>query len=145
MRLTDLQANGNTTVLTSALQDYGITPAGAFEADIKRAVLEDNAIETIDGNIQFQSLVLSGVLRVAIGDVNSTFSPQTDHTQIDITNQNGHLDLVGDIQLYTDKRYQLDMQFRENNKTDQTIINGLQYFSKKQNNGTYRLVQNGSL
>ena len=145
IELYDVQASGDTAMFGPLLSNYGITTSGDFEANLSKAHFSGNRVETIEGNILFNSLVLNGVLRVSMGDVNSVFVPQSDHTQIDIANINGHIDMSADVQLFTDMSYQLDMQLRQNAKSDETIVNGMQYLGEKQADGSVRLQQKGQL
>ena len=145
LELYNVQASGDTTMFAALLSSYGITTSGDFEANLSKALFNGRQIKTIEGNIVFNSLVLNGVLRVSMGDVNSVFQPQADHTQIDIANQNGHIDLSAVVQLFTDMSYQVDMQLRQNANSDQTIVNGLQYLAQKQPDGSFRLQQKGQL
>ena len=145
VELYNVQASGDTTLFAPLLNSYGITTSGEFEANLSKAFFSGNRIQTIEGNIEFNSLVLNGVLRVSMGDVNTVFLPQTDHTQIELANNNGHVDLSAVVQLFTDMSYALDMQLRQNANSDQTIINGLQYLGKKQADGSFRLQQKGRL
>ena len=145
IELYDLQASGDTAMFSALLSKYGITTSGDFEANLSKAFFRNNQIETLEGNILFTSLALNGVLRVLMGDVNSNFLPQTDYTQIDIANNNGHIDLSGTVQLFTDMSYEVDMQLRQNANSDETIVNGMQYLGKKQADGSVRLQQKGQL
>lgn len=143
IQIANLSANGDTAVVASAAQNLGINPTGFFEADISKASFKGDVIEFIEGNVVFNSLSLNGVLRISMGDVESIFIPQEDHTQISITNSDGHLDLSGIIQLYMDTSYQVDLRLTENNLTNQTITNGLKYVSKQQSDGSYQIKQRG--
>jgi hypothetical protein len=143
IQIENLRANGDTAMIASIAQDLGIKPTGYFEADITKASFKDGVIESIEGNVDFNSLALNGVLRISMGDVQSTFVPQEDHTQISITNNDGHLDLSGVIQLYMDTSYDVDLRLTENRLTNQTITNGLKYLSERQNDGSYRIRQRG--
>lgn len=145
IELYDLQASGDTAMLGALLTNYGITTSGDFEANLSKAFFRGNRIETIEGNILFSSLVLNGVLQVAMGDVNSVFLPQTDHIQIDIKNNNGHIDMSGVVQLFTDMSYEVDMQLRQNANSNESVVNGMQYLGKKQADGSVRLQQKGQL
>ena len=80
-----------------------------------------------------------------MGDVESVFLPQDDHTRISIKNRDGHLDLAGIIQLYMDASYDIDLHLTENSQTNQTITNGLKFLSELQSDGTYRIKQRGRL
>ena len=145
IELYDVQASGDTTMFAAVLSPYGITTSGDFEANLSKALFSGKRIQTIEGNIAFNSLVLNGVLRVSMGDVNSVFQPQPDHTQIDIANNDGHVDLSAVVQLFTDMRYEVDMQLRQNAKSDESIVNGLQYLGQPQADGSFRLQQKGRL
>ena len=145
IELYDLQASGDTAMFAPLLSNYGITTSGDFEANLSKALFSGNRIKTIEGNIAFNSLVLNGVLRVAMGDVNSIFQPQADHTLIDIANHDGHVDVSAVVQLFTDMSYEIDMQLRQNTNSDETIVNGLQYLGQKQPDGSFRLQQKGRL
>lgn len=143
IQIEDLLANGETAVIATIAQDLGVNPSGFFEADIKKASFKGEVIQFIEGNVDFNSLALNGVLRISMGDVQSTFIPQEDHTKISITNNDGHLDLSGIIELYMDASYDVDLRLTENSLTNQTITNGLKYLSERQNDGSYRIKQKG--
>ena len=87
---------------------------------------DDNQIQTINGKLQFLSLALNGVLRVSLGNIESVFEPKEDHTHIQIMNEEGHVDLTGIAQLYTDLRYQVDMTIQKNVDSTDAVINGMQ-------------------
>ena len=145
IELRNLRANGDAAMLTSVLKNYGITSSGSFSANVDKALIRNQRLESIDGNIQFNPLVLNGVIRISMGDVNSEFQTKADHTRINIENNNGHVDLSGFVQLFTDMRYQLDMNLRQNSKTDQSIADGMRYLGKAQPDGSIRLQQQGQL
>ena len=143
--LYDVKAQGNTAMLSGVFGKFGITPSGTFEADLPKVTFNSDRVETIEGNLQFNSLVLNGVLRVSMGNVDSIFEPKQDHTHIAVSNDQGHLDMFGSIQLFTDMSYQLDMNLRQNENSTDAVINGLQYVGKTQADGSVKLQQNGKL
>lgn len=145
IELNQLQASGDAAMLSSLMKGYGITSTGNFTADVTMALFKNNRLQTMDGVIQFNSLVLNGVLRLSIGDVESVFLPQADHTQIDIVNSNGHVDLSGVVQLFADMSYALDMRLQQNADTDESIANGMRFIGKAQPDGSIRLQQKGQL
>lgn len=143
IQIENLLANGDTAVIAAITQGLGINPTGFFDANITKAVFKGDVIEFIEGTVDFNSLALNGVLRISMGDVQSIFIPQNDHTQISISNNDGHLDLSGIVQLYMDTSYDVDLRLTENRLTNQTITNGLKYLSERQNDGSYRIKQQG--
>ncbi len=143
--LKNIQASGDAAMLSLLFKNYGITSTGNFAANVEKAAFNGQRLESIDGNVKFNSLVLNGVIRISMGDVRSEFHTTADHTQIDIENDNGHVDLTGFVQLYTDMRYQLDMHLRQNANTDQTIADGMRYLGKTQPDGSVRMQQQGQL
>ncbi len=145
IELNNVQASGDTAMLGSLMKKYGITPSGEFEANVNKASFSNNRLETIEGKIQFISLVLNGVVRISMGDVDSVFLPQADHTQIELANSNGHVDLNGVVNLFTDMRYELDLELRQNENTDESITNGMRYIGQAQPDGSRRVQQTGQL
>ena len=141
----DLTAYGETAVLGTLVSKYGVTLSGNFEANLSKLSFDSEKVQTIEGTIQFSSLVLNGVLRVAMGNVDSTFEPKQDHTQIEIMNNEGHVDLSGVVQLYTDMRYEVDMTLHKNASSTEAVVNGMQFVGKAQPDGSVRLQQNGKL
>ena len=143
--LHNLKAQGDTAIFTPMLSKQGITASGNFIANFSKISFNDNQIQTINGKLQFLSLALNGVLRVSLGDLESVFEAKEDHTHIQIMNQEGHVDLTGIAQLYTDLRYQVDMTIQKNVDSTDAVINGLQYVGEAQSDGSVRLKQNGKL
>lgn len=141
----NLQASGNTTILNTLLKQYGITLAGDFYLDLDELSIKDDRIHSIDGLAQFNSLSVNGVLRVLLGNLNSTFEPQDTHTLVEISNQEGHIDLSGNAQLFEDMTYQLDMKIKQNNKSTEAVVNGLQFIGDQQADGSRRLQHDGKL
>jgi hypothetical protein len=143
--INNLIARGNAQVLSPLVKDYGISLSGDFNADMKEIQFDPDGIQRLQGNINFSTLDVNGVLRLSMGSVNSKFEPMTDYTQIDINNSQGHVDLVGAIQLYNDMRYQLDMNARKNINSTEAVINGLKYIGDLQADGSVNLQHSGML
>lgn len=143
--LYDVKAYGNTIMLSNIFGKFGLKPSGTFEADLPKVTFANEQVETIEGNLQFNELVLNGVLRVSMGNVDSVFEPKSDHTHIAVRNDQGHLDMFGSVQIFTDMSYQLDMKLRKNENSTDAVINGLQYVGKSQSDGSVRLQQSGKL
>ncbi len=143
--LHDVKAAGNTAMLSGLFGQYGITPSGSFEADLPKVEFSNDKVESIEGHLQFSSLVLNGVLRIAMGNVDSVFEPKQDHTHIQVSNNQGHVDLAGSVQLFTDMSYEVDMKIRHNDKSSEAVKNGMQYVGKAQSDGSVRLKQSGKL
>ncbi len=119
--------------------------AGYFDANMENIQFDADGVQRLQGNINFSALDINGVLRLSMGDVSSVFEPMTDRTQIDINNNDGHIDLAGEIQLYNDMKYQLDMVASKNINSTEAVINGLNYVGEQQADGSIRLQQSGSL
>lgn len=143
--INNLVANGNAKILSPLVNDFGISLAGYFDADMENIQFDANGVQRLQGNINFSALDVNGVLRLSMGDVSSVFEPMIDRTQIDINNSDGHIDLAGEIQLYNDMKYQLDMVASKNINSTEAVINGLNYVGERQADGSIRLQQSGSL
>lgn len=141
----NLSASGDARILNDIVNKFGITLAGAFEADLKQFSFADNQIENINGDMNFSSLAVNGVLRILLGDLNSNFEPHDEHTLIRISNSEGHVDLSGIIQLFNDMSYELDMHVRQNNLSTEAVKNGMQFMGDVQSDGSVRLQQDGKL
>ena len=143
--LENIIASGDVSVLNKMVSQYGITLAGDFQADLAEVTFSDDRIKNINGDMKFSSLAVNGVLRVLLGDLNSTFEPQDEHTLIQINNDQGHVDISGIVQLFEDMTYDLDMQIRQNEQSTDAIKNGMQYIGDRQADGSVRLQQNGKI
>ena len=141
----NLIAEGNAMLLNSLLQRYGITSTGQFKADLDIVSFSSNNIEAIEGQINFAPLVLNGVVRVHMGNVNSNFQTYEDHTRIIIDNDNGHLDLSGAIKVFENLTYHADMRLKQNERSSEMISNGLRYVGNIEADGSVRLAQKGRL
>ena len=143
--LENLNVSGDASVLNAIVEKYGITLAGDFEADLAQLSLIENRIQNIDGDIRFTSLSVNGVLRVLLGDIDSVFEPQDQHTLIRISNDQGHVDLSGIVQLFDDMSFDLDMDIRHNQRSSDAVVNGLQFIGDQQSDGSVKLKKNGKL
>ncbi len=143
--LENLRASGSAHVLNSLLDRHGITLAGDFQIDLEKLSIDNNRIQTIDGDVQFTSLSVNGVLRVLLGDLKSVFEPQDAHTLVRISNQQGHIDLLGNAQLFHDMSYELDMNIKQNNQSSEAVVNGMQFIGDQQADGSRRILHNGKL
>lgn len=143
--LENLTASGDASVLNNIMRQYGITLAGGFEADLEEISFSDKRIDNIDGDMKFSSLAINGVLRVLLGDLSSEFEPQDEHTLIRISNDEGHVDLSGIVQLFNDMSYELDLNIRQNELSSEAVKNGMQFIGDQQVDGSVRLQQNGKL
>ena len=141
----NLVAEGNAMILNSLLQRYGITSSGEFKADLDKVSFSSNHVEQIEGQINFTPLVLNGVVRVHMGNVNSNFESYEDHTRIVIDNNDGHLDLDGAIKVFENLTYHADMRLKQNERSSEMISNGLKYVGNMQADGSVRLDQKGRL
>ena len=143
--LENLNASGDARILNSLVNKYGITLAGDFQADLAQLSFAENRIQNIDGDMQFSSLSVNGVLRVLLGDLSSEFEPQDEHTLITISNDQGHVDLSGIVQLFHDMSFELDMNIRQNQQSSEAVVNGMQFIGAQQADGSVRLQHNGKL
>jgi len=143
--INNLVARGNAGILSPFVKNYGVSLSGDFDADMDDIAFDANGIQRLKGNVNFNKLDINGVLRLSIGNVSSVFDPMADHTQININNSDGHIDLAGDIQLFNDMKYQLDMVARENARSTDAVINGLKYVGERQADGSVSLQQSGRL
>ena len=138
-------AEGNAVILNILLQRYGVTSSGQFKADLNKVSFANKNIEEIEGQINFKPLVLNGVVRVHMGNVNSNFVSHPDHTRIIIDNNNGHLDLNGAIKVFDNLTYHADIRFKQNERSTEMITNGLKYVGNVQADGSVHLDQKGRL
>lgn len=145
IELRNVVAEGNAMILNTLLQRYGITSAGEFTADLDEISFSRTHVETVEGKINFTPLVLNGVVRVHMGNVNSNFESFDDHTMILIDNDNGHLDLSGAIKVFNNLTYHADMKLKQNERSTEMISNGLRYVGNIQSDGSVRLDQKGRL
>ncbi|MFK7793742.1 MAG: type II secretion system protein N [Gammaproteobacteria bacterium] len=143
--INDLTANGNADILSPLVKDYGISLSGNFDADIQDIQFDANGIQRLEGNMNFSTLDVNGVLRLSMGDVNSVFEPMSDHTHIDINNSQGHIDLIGAVQLFHDMKYDLDIKARQNESSSEAVINGLKFVGELQSDGSVKIQQSGKL
>lgn len=141
----NLIARGNAAVLSPFVKNYGISLTGNFDASMDNIHFDESGIHHLSGNINFSTLDINGVLRVSMGDVDSAFEPMNDFTQININNNQGHVDLAGGIQLYNDLSYELDMIVSANEISTDAVINGLKYIGEQQADGSVNLRQRGQL
>ncbi len=144
-QLENLNASGDARILNTIMNDYGITLSGQFEADLANLSFSDKRIHTINGDMRFSSLSINGVLRVLLGNLSSQFEPRDEHTLISITNNQGHVDLSGVVQLFQDMSYAMELNVRKNQRSTDAVINGMQYIGDRQSDGSVKLVQNGKL
>jgi hypothetical protein len=145
IKLHDVTAEGNAMILNTLLQRYGITSSGEFKADLDIVSFSRTNVDEIDGQINFTPLVLNGVVRVHMGNVNSNFESFDDHTMIIIDNDNGHLDLNGAIKVFDNLTYHADMLLKQNERSPEMITNGLRYVGSMQTDGSVHLNQKGRL
>ena len=143
--ISNLLAHGNADILSPLVKNYGISLSGKFDADMKAIQFDENGIRQLFGNMKFSALDVNGVLRLSMGNVDSEFEPMDDHTQININNNQGHVDLAGGIQLYNDMKYQLNMNVRANANSTEAVVNGLNYIGERQSDGSIDLRQSGKL
>ena len=145
VELHDVTAEGDAVILNAILQNYGLTSSGAFEVDLNKVSFNQNNIDEITGNIKFSSLVLNGVIRVSMGNVDTVIESKDDHTVILIDNNNGHLDLNGEIKLFADMSYHADMRLKQNERTSEMVVNGLSFVGNTEADGSVRVNQKGRL
>jgi hypothetical protein len=143
--INNLIARGSAEILSPFVKNYGISLSGNFDAEMEDIKFDVEGIQRLQGNVNFSTLDVNGVLRLSMGNVNSVFEPMSDYTQIDINNSQGHVDLVGAIQLYNDMRYQLDMKARKNVNSTEAVINGLNFVGELQTDGSVILQHSGKL
>lgn len=143
--INDLLVSGNSQALNPLVKSYGITLSGDFNADMGKIKFDDDGIQHLQGAMNFTALDVNGVLRLSMGNVDCIFEPVSEYTQIDINNDQGHIDLVGAIQLYNDMNYQLDIKLRKNANSTEAVVNGLNFIGELQPDGSVKLEQRGSL
>ncbi len=143
--INDLMVSGNSQALNPLVKNYGITLTGDFNADVDKIKYDDGGIHHLQGNMNFTDLSLNGVLRLSMGNVDCVFEPASEYTQIDINNNQGHVDLDGSIQLYNDMKYQLNINVHQNANSTDAVVNGLNYIGERQSDGSVKLESSGNL
>jgi len=120
--------------------------AGKINADIQQLSFDGQNIQQLNGVLRWSKAKFTLAETVSLGNIQVILSSDEAYNIIaKLSNKGGQLKLDGDVKLQANKNYQLDMKFTPAKNASNNIKQSLSLFAKRQNNGSYRLRQNGNL
>ncbi len=142
--------NIHTELKAEALQKLINLPfgelSGNISGDIKQLAFDGQAIQQLEGVLRWHKAKFSLAETVSLGNIQILLSSDDANNIIaTLNNKGGQLKLEGHVKLQPNNNYQLDMKFIPDKKASGNIKQSLSLFAKRQNNGSYRLKQNGNL
>lgn len=143
----DLDLNGELSILMPYFEKFGLTINGQFDAKFSQLYIEDGIPKQIDGILQTYNTSILGLLPLNLGDVRGVFAPtaQSEGVIINLNNENGEIDLTGNIIVNENGNYTTDLALTRNLETPEELLKTIQYLGKKINDDTVKLNYSGKL
>ena len=146
--VTDLMAKGDMKHVANYFKPYQIAPRGRFTLDLSELQFAPGELLRARGSIEVKPLWLISVMRLSLGDISVEIEPASKVEQgslMQISNQYGHLDLQGQVQVTPDLSYQSQFTLAANDSSNRSIRRILRYLRGYQANGEVQLSYEGQL
>ena len=146
--LTELTASGDMKHFSAYFEDYRITPRGHFNIALSELQFAQDERFIARGNIEIKPLWLVSVMRLSLGDISAEIEPAADPalgSVLQITNQRGHLDLAGDVQLTPELSYESQFTLIPNENTNRSVRRILRYLRGYKQGAGVQLSFDGQL
>lgn len=119
---------------------------GDFNLNIQSLKWSANELPQTEATIKWRNAKLTLAEPVELGHVLIDIKPKQDNAlDIKINNQKGALDINGKADVSSDKKFNLDIEFKPGNNASGNIKQSLSMFAKRQSDGSYRFKQTGNL
>jgi len=141
----DVNLNGQLALLGPYFETYGLSIHGEFDANFDELHVKDGLPYNAVGILNTQNTNIFGVLPLNLGNVNSQFSEQDGGFLITLNNQNGHLDIIGEINVSNNGTYNADITFSRNSLTPDNVLQTIQLIGNKISEDKVKIQHQGQL
>ena len=145
---TDLSAKGDMKHFADYFKRYRITPKGRFILDLNELQFAHGELLSIRGRIEIKPMWLISIMRLSLGNINAKIEPAMNPEQgslMQISNQQGHLDLRGQVKITPKLSYEGNFTLTPNDNSNRSVKRILRYLRGYQNNGEVQLSYRGQL
>jgi len=142
--------NIKTAISAKALSQIITMPMGEIDGDISIDLetlnWQQGGIPSATGVIKWDKASVTIAETAQLGDITITLSESEENpVNAEITNQGGQLSIDGQATLDEKTKYNLDLNFKPNNKASKNLKSSLSLFAKPQPNGSFALKNSGNL
>lgn len=147
----NIQGNNiKTSITAKALSEMFTMPMGEVAGDINvnLATLnwQQGGVPAISGIIQWNNASVTIAETAKLGDVTITLKEPADNPiDAEISNQDGHLAINGQVSLSDKTDYAVDLKLVPRNKANANLTNSLSLFAQPGPNGSFILKNSGNL
>lgn len=120
--------------------------AGELSINIEHAQWKQGGLPIANGQINWSNASITVMETAALGNINITLSESKQQLlNADIKNQGGDISISGTAELVPEANYAVNIRLSPNAGASNNIIQSLNMFAKKQNNGDYLIINSGTL
>ncbi len=145
VRASDVDLNGELSLLKPIFEKYGLTIDGKFDADFEKLEMENGIPKHADGTLQTFDTRILGVVPVHLGDITSVFEDQTQGVQINLNNTEGELDLNGNITITQNGAFTADLTLSRNSITPEHVQQTMQLIGQQISEDTVKVIHSGQM
>jgi len=120
--------------------------SGEFQFDINDAHFQPGSVPRVDGTVNWSRAAVTIAETADLGNVSIVINEsETSPLTASISNTGGQLSLDGGFSTDETGQYTLKLTMMPNATATDNLVNSLAMFAKKQRNGSFMVVNNGSL
>ena len=116
--------------------------SGAFNGFVKKAVVRQNQVPSIDAIVNWQDGALESPIKLAEGDYRAVIKPDNKNLDIKLSSKEAPIELNGDIKLQDDWKFTTNLITKSNNAG---LMAMMKFAGKSQTDGTILINQSGDL
>jgi len=139
----DLVLKGDLSLLMPYFKKYGLRINGKFDANFDNIEFENGIPKQASGTLRTYNTSILGLLPLNLGDITSVFDQQLQGMRINLSNQNGDLDLNGIVTIDASGTYLVDLTLSRNAQTPEQILQTVQLLGKKAGEDAAKLTHSG--
>lgn len=141
----DIKLNGELTLLAPYFESYGLTINGQFDAQFDELHVKEGLPYNAVGTLNTQNTSILGIIPLNLGNVNSQFTEQAEGFLISLSNQDGQLDISGEINVSNNGVYNADITISRNSLTPDNVLQTIQLIGNKISEDAFKLQHQGQL
>lgn len=143
VELHNLQGNLNANLFDSLIRPVMLN--GQIHVDIESARLQRSSLLEIEGTAQWRDARISGVQDLDLGQIIIKAVPDAGGSRFQVSNQDGALEVNGEVRLATNGRYDLNLTLMNRDKSRTELDTMLRMLGKPDARGRVNLKQAGMI
>ncbi len=153
--LVSRQLDGDTTISglyyssngesLNVLFDPLLKIAGELKLNVAEAVVKNQLLESLDGDLEWNNAVLDVPVVAKLGNLKLTVKPRDEDHIAEITSTGGDLELSGSVDLKKDGNFKTDITIVPRPSASVVLTDMLRGLARPNSDGSFRLRRNGNI